>query len=42
MQTISQNNVVNGFVQAATLSANGTNGELVVLTPIGDRWKASN
>ncbi len=40
--TISQNNVVNGFVQAATLSANGTNGEVIVLTPIGDRWKASN
>jgi len=41
--TIAHNNITNGFVQAATIVANGTNGEVIILTPIGtDRWTASN
>jgi len=39
--SIDQNNVANGFVNSGTITANGTNGEVIVLLPIGDRWKAS-
>jgi hypothetical protein len=40
--SIAHSNIANGFVQAATVTANGTNGEVIILTPIGDRWVASN
>ncbi len=39
--SIDQNNVANGFVNSGTITANGTNGEVIILTPISDRWKAS-
>lgn len=36
--TIAYNNVAGGFVNASTFTANGTNGEVIVITPVGDRW----
>ncbi len=40
--TIPQNNVADGFIQAASITANGSNNEIIKLTPNGDRWSASN
>lgn len=38
--SIAQNNVANGFVNKDVITANGTNGEIIILTPVGDRWIA--
>ncbi len=38
--SIATNNVTNGFTQANTVTANGTNGEQIILFPTGDRWIA--
>lgn len=40
--SIAQNNVANGFVNASTITANGTNGEVIILTPVENKWIASN
>lgn len=37
---INRNNVANGFAQAGQVTANGTNGDQIVLFPSGDRWLA--
>jgi hypothetical protein len=37
---IPTNNVTNGFVNSTTVSANGTNGEVIIIKPVGDRWLA--
>jgi hypothetical protein len=37
-----KDNVANGFVNASTITANGTNGEVIILTPVENKWIASN
>lgn len=39
---IPTNNVTDGFVNTTTVTANGTNGEIIVLRQVADRWIASN
>lgn len=39
--SINQNNVANGFVNQDLVTANGDNGEVLILTPVADRWTAS-
>jgi len=40
---IPTNNVANGFVNSATVTANGTNGEVIFIEPVGDdQWIAYN
>lgn len=40
--SIAQNNVANGFIQSSIVTANGTNGEVIKLELVDDRWIASN
>lgn len=40
--SIAFNNVANGFVNQTIITANGTNGEVINLTPVIDRWIATN
>jgi len=40
--SIAPNNVANGFIQSGTITANGTNGEVIRLELVNDRWLAIN
>jgi len=40
--SIAPNNVANGFIQSGTITANGTNGEVIRLELVNDRWLAMN
>jgi len=40
--SIAPNNVTDGFIQKTTVTANGTNGEVIILTPVGNKWLATS